>query len=51
MKRSHRTVHRLIWPLIIPLLLVFVFMAQHSKPTEIPLIQTAPHASAVGELP
>ncbi|MFT5573187.1 MAG: hypothetical protein ACI9FR_002120 [Cryomorphaceae bacterium] len=51
MKRKHRTVHRLIWPLLVPLLLVFVFLAQNSKPEPIPLIETAPHPSAVGELP
>jgi hypothetical protein len=51
MKRKHRTVHRLIWPLIVPLMLCFVFLAQHSKSKEVPLIEAAPHPSAVGALP
>lgn len=51
MKRTHRTVHRLIWIMLVPLLLCFVLLAQTSKPNEIPLIDEAPHPSAVGELP
>jgi hypothetical protein len=51
MKRSHRTAHRLVWLLLVPLLLCFVFLAQNSEPNKVPLIETAPHPSAVGELP
>lgn len=51
MKRQHRTAHRIIWLMLLPLLLGFVFLAQESKPNKIPLTQTAPFPSAVGELP
>ncbi|MBL4671777.1 MAG: hypothetical protein JKX81_05920 [Arenicella sp.] len=51
MKRSHRTVHRILWLLLVPLLLFFVFLAQNSGPNKAPLIEKAPHPSAVGELP
>lgn len=51
MKRSHRTAHRILWLMLMPLLLFFVFLAQNSGPTKAPPIGAAPHASAIGELP
>ncbi|MFT6387495.1 MAG: hypothetical protein ACJAUP_000866 [Cellvibrionaceae bacterium] len=45
MKRSHRTTHRILWLMLVPLLLFFVFLAQNSGPTKAPLIDAAPHVS------
>ncbi|MEM7358683.1 MAG: hypothetical protein AAF431_06290 [Pseudomonadota bacterium] len=51
MKKSHRTTHRVIWILLLPLLLGFVYMAQQEEPAKPTTIEQAPSPSAVGELP
>ena len=51
MKRSHRTAHRILWLLLVPLLLFFVFLAQNSGSNTATLIEKAPHSKTVGELP
>jgi len=51
MKKTHRTAHRFIWLLLVPLLLLFVFLAQESRSNKIPLMETAPYPSTAGELP
>ena len=51
MKKPHRSVHRLVWLLLLPALLGFVYVAQQSRPAKAPSIDVAPHPSAAGELP
>jgi hypothetical protein len=50
MKRQHRIAHALIWLLLVPLLLCFVFLAQNSASNKAPSIESAPYPSAAGEL-
>jgi hypothetical protein len=56
MNRNHRTAHRILWLLLVPLLLFFVFLAQNSEPNKTPPTEQVPHLSgpqpsSVGELP
>ena len=50
-KQAHRKVHGLVWILLFPALLYFVYLAQSNGQSERPIVETAPHASAAGELP
>lgn len=51
MKQTHRKVHGLVWLLLFPALLWFVYLAQSNAEVEMPILETAPHASSAGELP
>ncbi|MEM8499345.1 MAG: hypothetical protein AAF542_15080 [Pseudomonadota bacterium] len=51
MKQSHRKVHGLLWLLLLPLMVGFVYMAQDSKPPTLPAVSSAPAQTERGELP
>ncbi len=51
MKRTHRKLHVVIWLVLLPVLLAFVYVAQQSAVDTLPDLGTAPEPSAVGVLP
>lgn len=51
MKRSHRKAHGLIWLVLLPALLAFVYLAQQNTPLPAPALESAPAPSERGALP
>ena len=51
MKNKHRRLHAVIWVLLLPALLGFLYLAQKQLATPAPTIEQAPTPSQLGELP
>lgn len=51
MKNKHRKLHAVIWVLLLPALLAFLYLAQQQLAKPAPPIELAPTPSKVGNLP